>query len=1297
MFLTNEDKQKPSCLYTDALQKSEESGGWKHVLQLGKKLCMGVFLSVMLPYSVHAATNTGLSGDDKYAGPFPIGFEFNYYGQTFNEFYATTNGLLQFSDPTTAYSNTCLPASYNNTLYVFWDDLRTNVTGQTEGVIQYEVQGEAPNRKLIVQWTNQYFYGTNLPMGTFQAILYEGSNQIKYQYRDLLDDRSFGNSATIGMQGSANQAVQLGCNTANTVAPETAVSFTPVGNGTEYQMDKNAEFNFIDISGLSPNRPVPIARYASSTMEWTWGKIDTLNTYEIKVQDQEGNIIYSQVVGDVDHASYTGAVDHGKSYRARVRGSINNGGTWEAWSSLSTPITVDAHKPVATLNDFVYASAGTVKVTYAATDDLSGVQNIRLQIATDAAFTNTVFDDEIPAGSSNYSVGNMPSGSSLYARISATDRAGNVSDFSDVKEISLAAPVIVTPANGSIIYQPKVTVSGTAAANSKVQLYVNNVATGSLLTADALGKFTTSVTLASEGKHRIAAKSRSDLGETETGNTIEVTYKATVPVASFISPSEGAIITNSIDVQVSAVDEAGISKVEIFAGSKRLGAMTSAPYQAHWDISNVADGQHTLKVVVTNVNKKVTSVTREVTVKQQPDVPEVPQTYYTGSVTSIEPAISYGEQPIVIKGQALERDGNKPVVHTRLAIILKVGNFNRRINVVTDAQGNFSYTFKPQATDEGEYIVSVIHPDETQTQEQGSFSIDRLRFNLSGYNLKAARTVEQTIQVNATASVATQGLRWVMRAEDQTEGKLPVGIQVHGDNNGQGIDIAAGRTAPVAIKFTADHTAAEQGAIYLVALTADANEFVRGTLQLNYTLVDPAPYLSVTPRQIQTGVQQESSVTESIDLSNSGLAMAENVRVELLDESGNKPPSWVFLASGRQLGSLKVDGKIALQITAQPDASVSDGIYNFVLRVSADNAVGGDIPVSVSVTQSGIGHVQFDVSDLFTQTKDKDDNLILGVKDVSIKLQNEAVLTEVFTFKTDANGIALAQDLPAGIYLFRASAKKHDDVSGRVRVLPGVTTNHSIFMNYEIISIEFDVTETTVDDVYEIELDATFETEVPAPVVLFEPLSINLGGMQEGEERTGQLTLTNYGLIQAQNLKVQLPESDERFSYEFMANIPDVLPAKSRLIIPYRVVALKSSENADDNTGGVTPRSLMESTDAVNGRSFMSIMPAAANNRAGSNCDYYVKVYIVEYTWECINNKWVRDEVVKGEFYVLVGNTCGGGGGGGGWGGGGGGSGGGNSGFGGSNTSPSPVDMAPECIPECPNGECDKGSGAGNK
>ena len=38
-----------------------------------------------------------------------------------------------------------------------------------------------------------------------------------------------------------------------------------------------------------------------------------------------------------------------------------------------------------------------------------------------------------------------------------------------------------------------------------------------------------------------------------------------------------------------------------------------------------------------------------------------------------------------------------------------INGFERKINVVTDADGNFSYVFVPKESDAGEYQIAVIH------------------------------------------------------------------------------------------------------------------------------------------------------------------------------------------------------------------------------------------------------------------------------------------------------------------------------------------------------------------------------------------------------------------------------------------------------------------------------------------------------------------------------------------------------------------------------------------------------------
>ena len=109
-----------------------------------------------------------------------------------------------------------------NLIAPFFHDL---VVGRADSGVYTRVLGEAPKRRLIVEWKNfsayddvydddeqgpQPDYTTRL---TFQAVLYEGSNDIAFLYRKLQGPLTQGESATIGLQNDGrDQAIQFGFN-----------------------------------------------------------------------------------------------------------------------------------------------------------------------------------------------------------------------------------------------------------------------------------------------------------------------------------------------------------------------------------------------------------------------------------------------------------------------------------------------------------------------------------------------------------------------------------------------------------------------------------------------------------------------------------------------------------------------------------------------------------------------------------------------------------------------------------------------------------------------------------------------------------------------------------------------------------------------------------------------------------------------------------------------------------------------------------------------------------------------------
>jgi large repetitive protein len=146
-----------------------------------------------------------------------------------------------------------------------------------------------------------------------------------------------------------------------------------------------------------------------------------------------------------------------------------------------------------------------------------------------------------------------------------------------------------------------------------------------------------------------------------------------------------------------------------------------------------------------------------------------------------------------------------------------------------------------------------------------------------------------------------------------------------------------------------------------------------------------------------------------------------------------------------------------------------------------------------------------------------------------------------------------------------------DENPGRFWVKPGVTVSEDVFLDYNLVTVEWEVTETAIQDRYEIVLYATYLTHVPAPVVVFEPTSVSLSYMKAGDVLNGELTMTNWGLVRADGLSFEFPADDGHFQYEFMKTIPSSLPAMERITIPYRVTCKTSLDRneEEDGSGGV--------------------------------------------------------------------------------------------------------------------------------
>ena len=191
------------------------------------KIIISILYGIFINYSVLANSptftvgtesiidirNTGQAlnlGDDSMSGMKNLGFDFTFYDQTFDQVNISMNGFFTFQDNFSVsrsrnYRSEVIPAtSFNYTIFPMWSDL-INRNGTQNPYIQTFGNTSDTDQYFVVGWYNAKEYSNQL-QNTFEAILYESTNQIEFRY-DKIQIRT--HDITIGIQGNNEATTYL--------------------------------------------------------------------------------------------------------------------------------------------------------------------------------------------------------------------------------------------------------------------------------------------------------------------------------------------------------------------------------------------------------------------------------------------------------------------------------------------------------------------------------------------------------------------------------------------------------------------------------------------------------------------------------------------------------------------------------------------------------------------------------------------------------------------------------------------------------------------------------------------------------------------------------------------------------------------------------------------------------------------------------------------------------------------------------------------------------------------------------
>ncbi|MGH7451564.1 MAG: hypothetical protein ACRENG_09490, partial [bacterium] len=405
---------------------------------------------------------TGLT-DDSFVGPFPIGFTFSFYGANYTEFYVSSNGFIGFG-PATGYhkfTNVQPPVmtSPNNTIAWLWDDL---IPRDGSGVY-YQSFAD----KLVIQFVQ---FGNNNSGAenervNAEVVLYP-NGKILIQYLNFTSNWPL-NLCTVGLENSDGTNGLTVVNNAPYLHNALAVQFTSGPSEPEPP---------------TLNSPANAATSQPTTLILKWNASTGATTYRLQVATD--NAFTAKVFDDstlTGTSKQIGPLANSKTYFWRVNAK-NEAGT-SAWSpvrNFTTQGVPPASPTLVSPANGATLQPTTLILTWNAS---TGATTYRLQVATDTAFTEKVFDDSTITATSKQ-IGPLANSQTHFWRMKAKNDGGT-SAWSQVWKFTTqgfvpAPPILVSPANGAT--SPTTTVSLQWNASNGAASYRLQVATDTAFT-----------------------------------------------------------------------------------------------------------------------------------------------------------------------------------------------------------------------------------------------------------------------------------------------------------------------------------------------------------------------------------------------------------------------------------------------------------------------------------------------------------------------------------------------------------------------------------------------------------------------------------------------------------------------------------------------------------------------------------------------------------------------------------------------------------------------------------------------
>ncbi|HET8550269.1 MAG TPA: Ig-like domain-containing protein [Bryobacteraceae bacterium] len=308
-------------------------------------------------------------------------------------------------------------------------------------------------------------------------------------------------------------------------------------------------------------------------------------------------------------------------------------GRVNAWRALTTGAPApDSQAPSVSFVTPANAAtvAGAVAIQVSASDNV-GVTSVSVTADGGVVCSFTA----APYSCSWNTVG-LPNGNHTLVA-TARDAAGNSNTAAINVNVSntavdQTAPAVsfLTPANGAVVSG----VTGIQmSATDNVGVTSVTVANGaSVLCSFSSTPYSCSWNTATvpNGAYNLTATASDAAGNSSSASVVVTVSNATLdtsaPSVGFVTPANGATVSDTISLQVSASDNVGVTNVTIANGGVTLCSFSSAPFTCSWNTATVANGSYVLTATARDAAGNTSSASVSVYVSNTAPAPPPPST-----------------------------------------------------------------------------------------------------------------------------------------------------------------------------------------------------------------------------------------------------------------------------------------------------------------------------------------------------------------------------------------------------------------------------------------------------------------------------------------------------------------------------------------------------------------------------------------------------------------------------------------------------------------------------------------------